>query len=112
LLHWSLHLPDSYWCWSFFHGFFGAAIFVFFFLGVGVGFWDRILLCDPVWPQTHNPPASASLVLGLQKWITLPGRGHPIFPILPCYLYYFVFSFYIKLCWWISSQKLFLGSLV
>jgi hypothetical protein len=28
--------------------------------------WDRVLLCSPGCPQTHNPPASASQVQGLQ----------------------------------------------
>jgi hypothetical protein len=31
-------------------------------------FRDRSLLCSPGWPQTHNPSASASQVLG--------GQGH------------------------------------
>jgi hypothetical protein len=34
--------------------------FFFFFL------WDKVLLCSPDWPWTHNPTASASQVLGLQ----------------------------------------------
>jgi hypothetical protein len=36
-------------------------------------FWDRVSLCDPAWPQTHNPPVSASSVLGLQMCVTMPG---------------------------------------
>jgi hypothetical protein len=32
-----------------------------------------ISLCSPVWPQTFDPPASASQVLELQMCITMPG---------------------------------------
>jgi hypothetical protein len=35
-------------------------------------FWDRVSLCSPRWPQTHNPPASASCMLGLQACTTAP----------------------------------------
>jgi hypothetical protein len=34
--------------------------------------WDRVSLCDPVWPQTSDPPASGSRVLGLQACTTTP----------------------------------------
>jgi hypothetical protein len=36
-------------------------------------FRDRVWLCRPGWPQTHNPPTSASRVLGLQACPILPG---------------------------------------
>jgi hypothetical protein len=28
-------------------------------------FWNRVMLCTPGWPQTHDPPASVSWGLGL-----------------------------------------------
>ena len=47
-------------------------------------FQDRISLCSPGCPGTHfvdqaalelrNPPASASQVLGLKAWTTMPGK--------------------------------------
>jgi hypothetical protein len=46
-------------------------------------FRDRVSLCSPGCPGTHsvdqaglelrNPPASASRVLGLKEWATMPG---------------------------------------
>jgi hypothetical protein len=33
----------------------------------------RVLLCSPGWAQTLDPPASASQVLGLQVYTTMPG---------------------------------------
>jgi hypothetical protein len=36
-------------------------------------FWHRISLCNPGWPQTHDPPTSASGVLGLQMSTTILG---------------------------------------
>jgi hypothetical protein len=38
-------------------------------------FWDRVLLCSPGWPQTHDPPASVSQVLGLEVWSPCPVIG-------------------------------------
>jgi hypothetical protein len=38
-----------------------------------VRFSDRVSLCSPSWPQTHDPSASASWVLRLQKCTTTPG---------------------------------------
>jgi hypothetical protein len=35
-------------------------------------FIDNILLCSPGWPQTYDPSASTSWVLGLQTWNTTP----------------------------------------
>jgi hypothetical protein len=34
-------------------------------------FLNSVLLCSPVWLQTHDPPASTSQVLGLQVWATM-----------------------------------------
>jgi hypothetical protein len=34
---------------------------------------DRILLCSPAWPWTHDPPTSASHVLWLQLCTIMPG---------------------------------------
>jgi hypothetical protein len=34
--------------------------------------YDAVSLCSPVWPWNCGPPASASQVLGLQAWITMP----------------------------------------
>jgi hypothetical protein len=28
-------------------------------------FWDKVLLCSPGWPYTHDPPVSASYVAGM-----------------------------------------------
>jgi hypothetical protein len=43
----------------------------FVYLGWLITFgWDRDLLCSSGWPQTHDPPASASWVL---VWATMPG---------------------------------------
>jgi hypothetical protein len=36
-------------------------------------FWDKVSLCSPVWSGIPDPPASASLVLGLQARATTPG---------------------------------------
>jgi hypothetical protein len=36
-----------------------------------LGFWDTVLLCDPGWPQTCDPPASASWVMELQSCTTM-----------------------------------------
>jgi hypothetical protein len=36
----------------------------FYFWKVFFVFLDRVSLCDPDWPQTHNSPTSASWVLG------------------------------------------------
>jgi hypothetical protein len=38
--------------------------------------WDRVFLCSSVWPQTPDPPAAASQVLGLQMC--------PHYPIKNC----------------------------
>jgi hypothetical protein len=42
-----------------------STFYILFYFGFGFGFWDRISLCSPGWPQTLNSPASASWVLGL-----------------------------------------------
>jgi hypothetical protein len=34
-------------------------------------FWDSSL-CDPGWPQTHDPPAWASWMLGLHECTSMP----------------------------------------
>jgi hypothetical protein len=34
--------------------------------------WDQVSLCSPGWPQTCDPPTSASWVLGLQASTTTP----------------------------------------
>jgi hypothetical protein len=57
------------------------SVFIFFSLG----FRDRVSLYSPGCPGTHfvdqaglelrNPPASASRVLGLKVWATMPGLG-------------------------------------
>jgi hypothetical protein len=36
-------------------------------------------LCSSNWPRTHNPPGSASQVLGLQVCATTPGHHHTFF---------------------------------
>jgi hypothetical protein len=43
-----------------------------------VWFWDRVLLCSPGWPWTCNvaQAASASPVLELQAWVTIPSFPH------------------------------------
>jgi hypothetical protein len=53
-------------------------------------FQDRVSLCSPGCPGTHsvdqaglelrNPPASASQVLGLKAWATIPGH-FSLFPV-------------------------------
>jgi hypothetical protein len=35
-------------------------------------FWDSISLCNPRWTQSLGPPASASQMLRLQSWATMP----------------------------------------
>jgi hypothetical protein len=60
---------------------------------LGEGGWDRVSLFSPGCPGTHfvdqaglelrNPPASASRVLGLKAWATMP--GNPLFFLMePC----------------------------
>jgi hypothetical protein len=39
-------------------------------------FCDRVSLCNPGWPQIHNPLASAFQVLRLQACTTMPGPCH------------------------------------
>jgi hypothetical protein len=63
------------------HTFFVCLFLVFLFLF----FRDRVSLCNPGCPGTHfvdqaglelrNPPASASLVLGLKECATTPSSG-------------------------------------
>jgi hypothetical protein len=43
-------------------------------LSVYLIFWDSVLPCIARWLWTHDPPASASLMLGLQICTTMPGR--------------------------------------
>jgi hypothetical protein len=35
--------------------------------------WDKLSLCSPGWPQTHDSVASPFWVLGLQAWAITPG---------------------------------------
>jgi hypothetical protein len=38
-------------------------------------FWYKFSLCNPDWPETHSPPFSTSLLLGLQVCTTMPNQG-------------------------------------
>jgi hypothetical protein len=42
-------------------------------------FWDRVSLCTPGWPWTHNPPASAFWILGFQACATMFSLGSLIY---------------------------------
>jgi hypothetical protein len=42
-----------------------ALKFIFMLNMIRIFFWDRVLLCIPGWPQTHESPASAYRVPGL-----------------------------------------------
>jgi hypothetical protein len=53
----------SLWSWWIFI----TNVCIFFFL-------DKDSLCNPRWPQTCDPPASASRVLGLQAHIIMPNK--------------------------------------
>jgi hypothetical protein len=45
-----------------------------------VYFYDEVLLCSSGWPQTHNPPALASQVLGLQAYATMAVLSFNLIP--------------------------------
>jgi hypothetical protein len=44
-----------------------------YFILINSFLWGRISLCSPGWPQMHNAPDSASLVLGFQVCTTKHG---------------------------------------
>jgi hypothetical protein len=51
----------------------------------------QILLHSPGWPQTHNPLASASQILGLQSWATMPSES--LFFVLKCVILLWLITF-------------------
>jgi hypothetical protein len=48
--------------------------YLFILVKQRIFFWDRISLCSPGWPQIIDPSASASQVLKLQAWTTIPDK--------------------------------------
>jgi hypothetical protein len=81
-LHYGIHKPNQRRIRIFFACFFFVVVcFAFCFLVLF--FRDRVSLYSPSCPGTHfvdqaglelrNPPASASRVLGLKTWTTMPG---------------------------------------
>jgi hypothetical protein len=67
---------------------FYMCIFFTMYMCYSFFFWDHISLCTPGWPRTHNPPASAFWVLGLQVWTTMLG--------FMCYFTFFFFKSVVK----------------
>jgi hypothetical protein len=72
---------------------------IFCFVLVWFGFWDRILLCRPDWPWSHDPPASTSWLLGLQVCLTTPS--------ITCYFTGGIFNEWLLLqqTWWQWQQE-------
>jgi hypothetical protein len=59
-----------------------------FWFGFDFGFWDRDSLYSLDWLQTLDPPASASQVLGLQAYTTMPNLSVGFY----CVCLFFVFA--------------------
>jgi hypothetical protein len=73
----------------------GHNFFHSFFIPGFCLFWDSISLCSPGWSQTWDPSASASQMLGLQLYVTMPALllNFPSNKFSSSYNFYNIFSY-------------------